>query len=262
MDTRLLALTLGASMLFSGAAFAQAGAKEGGKKSEPAPKAPAPKEDKTPAKPAEKPAMKPAEKAAEPTMEDYAKAAATNENHKLMEMLAGSWESKLKFRMAPEQPWGETSGTEYNQIWYDGRYLHTTYKGEFGGMDFKGLSIMGYNNATKQFESTWIDNMSTGIIMLTGSYDAKTKTFTFSGDAKDPVDGKVKKMKEIIKITGSDSRTSEFFETGKDGKEFKSMEVAYTRKAKDDDKGKDKEKASEGEKAKEKAADPKKSDKH
>lgn len=261
MKTRSLALGIGVCVLCTGMAFGQAGTKEPAKKADPAPKAPAAKE------PEKKPTETSGDKGGARAMEEYAKASAPNENHKALELLAGNWEAKSKFRMAPEAPWMDSTGTEYSQMWYDGRYLHTTYKGDMGGMEFKGLGVMGYDNGAKEFQGTWIDSMSTGIIMMTGTYDAKTKTFTMNGEMKDPMDGKVKKMRETVKITGADSRVREFFEVGKDGKEFKSMEINYTRKQKDkdDDKPKDKskdeshsDKEKDKEHSKDKPGEPKK----
>jgi hypothetical protein len=162
-----------------------------------------------------------------------AKMSAPGENQKLLGEMAGQWECVTKFRMTADAPWTESKGSSFGQMWYDGRYLHETFKGEMMGQEFKGLGITGYNNVTKKFEASWIDSMSTGMIYMTGSYDAKAKTFTMSGQCADPMDGKVKTMREVIKINSADNHVAEFFGPGADGKEFKSMEISYVRKSKD-----------------------------
>ena len=69
-------------------------------------------------------------------------------------------------------------------------------------------------------------------MFMTGSYDAAKKAFTFNGDCFDPMQGGKKKHTRIVTtITAPDKHIAEFFEPGMDGKEFKSMEIAYTRKA-------------------------------
>jgi hypothetical protein len=45
---------------------------------------------------------------------------------------------------------------------------------------------MGFNDATKKYESIWMDSNSSGIMLMTGDLDAKTHTMTFSGDGEDP----------------------------------------------------------------------------
>ena len=252
-------MVFGAAMTQS--AFAQNGAP--GKPAKPAP-APAAAPAAAPAKPAEKVAAEKAavakdasEKAAEPSMADYAKANAPNENHKLLEQLAGNWDAAVKSRMAAEAPWMDSKGTAYIQMWYGGRYAYMTFNGDMGGMEFKGAGFTGYNNGTKQFEQSWVDSMGTGVVSMTGSYDAAKKTFTFNGDMVDAVDSKKKHMRQQIRIESPDKHVEEFYGPGADGKEFKTMEITYTRKVKADKEDAKAEKAG-GKKDEPKKDEPKK----
>lgn len=220
MFTRRLMVGMSVCVLSCGIALGQGSTKQPPKPAKPE----APAKVEPPAKPA-----KPDAKA--PSMEDYAKASQPGDAQKALEQLAGSWDAVNKWRMTPDAPWIESKGSERGQMWYEGRYLYATYKGDMGGEEFKGLGITGYNNATKQYECTWIDNMSTGILEMTGSYDPATKTFTFSGECKDPVTGKTQRNREVTKISSADKHVCEFYQTGADGKEFKCMEITYTRKA-------------------------------
>jgi hypothetical protein len=72
--------------------------------------------------------------------------------------------------------------------------------------------------------------MSTQIMTSAGSYDAAKKTFTMTGEGDDPMTGKKKREKEVLVVNSPDKHTSEFFEVGADGKEFKTMEITYTRR--------------------------------
>ena len=47
-------------------------------------------------------------------------------------------------------------------------------------MPFEGMGIVGYDNLLKKFVSVWIDNMGTGLMPGTGTYDAATKTYTYT----------------------------------------------------------------------------------
>lgn len=191
--------------------------------------------EKTPAAPAPvdpiREMKKDDKKPAMPSMEEMAAMGNVGENHKLLEKMAGSWTTKAKFRMAPDQPWMESAGFCESKPYFGGRFLHTTYKGDMMGQEFNGMAIMGYDNIAKEFQSTWIDDMTTGTMNLAGSYDAASKTFTMSGQCSCPTTGGKKTTKEVIKLTSADSYTMDFYDLDEKGNEFVSMTIAYTRAA-------------------------------
>lgn len=166
-----------------------------------------------------------------PSMEEMAAMGNVGENHKLLEKMAGYWTTKVKFRMAPDQPWMESTGICESKPWFGGRFLHTTYKGDMMGQEFNGMALMGYDNIAKEFQSTWIDDMTTGFMNLSGSYDAASKTFTMSGECSCPTTGGKKITKEVIKLTSADAYTMDFYDLDEKGNEFVSMTIAYTRAA-------------------------------
>jgi hypothetical protein len=108
----------------------------------------------------EKKAGPPDEKA---MMEAMAKAATPGEPHKKLNALEGSWECTVKFWMEPGKPPSESKATSENKWILGGRYLEEKVVGEFGGMKFEGLGIVGYDNVQKRFHSTWFDNFGTGV---------------------------------------------------------------------------------------------------
>jgi hypothetical protein len=71
--------------------------------------------------------------------------------------------------------------------------------------------------------------MSTGIMYAEGTFDAATKTFTFLGDMPDPIAGKYVKVRNTEKWIDDSKWIMESHTKGKDGKEFKNMEITYTR---------------------------------
>ncbi len=161
------------------------------------------------------------------------------DNHKLLGRGVGEWTYKLKSWMSPDPsaPPTESSGTSTVKPLLGGRYFQGEHAGKFQmpgpdgkmmDMDFKGTAIEGYDNAKKKFVSTWIDNMSTGIMMSEGTYDAGTKTFTFNAEFE-MMPGMKTKVRQLLKITDDDHKTMEFFED-RGGTEVKTMEIAYTRK--------------------------------
>lgn len=161
------------------------------------------------------------------------------ENHQLLARGVGNWTYKMKTWMSPDPsaPPSESSGTATVKPLLGGRYFQGDHSGKFQmpgadgkmmDMDFKGMAIEGYDNVKKKFVSTWIDNMSTGISMSEGTYDAASKTFTFNAEFE-MMPGIKTKVRELMKITDNDHKTLVFYED-RGGKEVKTMEIAYTRK--------------------------------
>jgi hypothetical protein len=121
----------------------------------------------------------------------------------------------------------------------DGRYVTGEYSGSFKmpgadgkmkDMNFKGMSMDGYDNAKKKFVSGWVDNMGTGIMITEGTLDEATKAITYTGEFE-MAPGMKFKVREIIKFTDKDHMAMEYFEDRGQG-EMKSMEINYTRSGK------------------------------
>lgn len=160
--------------------------------------------------------------------EEYA---TVGEPHKILAGDVGTWTENLTFWMGPEDknPQKHTATADIKMI-LGGRYQEQRHKGKMMGMDFEGISTMAYNNASGEFTSTWIDNMGTGMMIASGTYDESTKTINLSGEMVDPLTKKMKKFREIMTIVDADTRKMESFDTSPNGKEFKSMEILMKRK--------------------------------
>lgn len=151
--------------------------------------------------------------------------------HKELAKEVGTWTSESTMWMKPNDPNPmKSKGTAEIEMAYGGRYQIGKHKGEFMGMPFEGTSTVAYNNASKKFESTWVDNMGTGVMFMTGTYNPKTKTTTFTGICTDPITGKDKKYRETYTIVDDNTRKMEMFDTDPSGKEYKSMEMVIKRK--------------------------------
>ena len=152
------------------------------------------------------------------------------EPHQRLAAEAGSWTTESTMWMGADAPPQKSTGTAEVKMVYGGKYQQGVHKGTAMGMPFEGTSTVAYNNASKKYESTWIDNMGTGMMFLTGDYDAATKAITFTGKCVDPISGGEKSIREIWTAPDDNTRKMEMFETGADGKEYKSMEMIMKRK--------------------------------
>ena len=160
-----------------------------------------------------------------------------NENHKMLADTAGNWSYVVKMWMDPKGQPTESKGTVVRKAVMDGRYVTGDYSGNFKmpgadgkmkDMAFKGMSMDAYDNVKKKFVSGWVDNMGTGIMITEGTYDAATKSITYTGEFE-MAPGMKSKVREVIKFTDKTHMSMEYFEDRGQG-EAKSMEINYTKK--------------------------------
>lgn len=150
--------------------------------------------------------------------------------HKMLASWDGVWSGEITLWMAPDAPPTKSKTTSTNKMLMDGRYQQSTHTGSFDGMPFNGMSWIAFDNAKKVFISTWIDNMGTGIMIGEGPWDEATKSITIKGKMVDPTTGKDCAFREVFRIVDKDNQVMEMYSTDPvSGKEFKSMEVRYTR---------------------------------
>lgn len=163
-------------------------------------------------------------------MEAMMKAGSPGENHKHIARYAGDWTFTNKMWMDPSQPPEESSGTMRGETILGGRYVQATWKGTIMGMPFEGRGTHGYDNLSRQYVSTWIDNMATGIMYSTGTCDAAGKRCEDKGDMMDPMTGQKSYMRSVTTWTSDKSFTMEMYGPGPSGQEVKMMEFVVTKK--------------------------------
>ncbi len=166
----------------------------------------------------------------EAEMKAWMEASTPGANHKRLDAFVGEWSVESVTQMAPDAPKETTTGHSSMKWVLDGRFLLQEYSGTMMGMPFHGLGTWGYDNIKKEYVGTWMDSSSTSIMNNTGSYDEATKAWTMKGTFQEP-SGQVIQTREVIKFTDANKHTFDFYMTGPDGKEFKSMTLTYTRQS-------------------------------
>jgi hypothetical protein len=141
----------------------------------------------------------------------------------------GTWDADISVWMAPGQEPMKNKATSEVKMILGGRYQQATNKGSFGGMPYEGVSVIGYDNAKKIFQSSWIDNMGTGVMAMEGTYDAATKTLTLKGKTYDPMSGKDMMLRQTFKFVDDKHQVIEMYQDAA-GKESKAMEMKLTKK--------------------------------
>jgi len=227
--TRMIRLSLAMVLtvgLAAGTAFAQGTPAPAEAKAKPAPPA-----DAKAAPPAGAPAMDP-KKAAEmqKMMEAMQAYGALGPEHAKLKSMAGSWDVATKMWMEPGMPAQDIPGKAEMKTILGDHYLMQEFSATMMGQPFTGWAIIGYDNALKKYESIWVDSMGTGMMWAEGTASKDGNTINFTTEATDPMKKKIVKGREVIRFEGDKKHVLEMYGPSMKGKEFKMMEITYTKK--------------------------------
>lgn len=151
--------------------------------------------------------------------------------HEKFKKMVGEWNAEMKWWMAPNTEPQISQGVATFRLILDGRFVEQKYACDMMGDKYEGIGIEGFDKIKNKYVSLWMDNQSTGVFMSEGTADASGKVFTYFGKMDDPIAGvKDKTVRSVAREIDDNKTVLEMYDTGPDGKEFKSMEITYTRK--------------------------------
>jgi Protein of unknown function (DUF1579) len=162
-------------------------------------------------------------------MEAYQRAATPGPQHAMLATMAGEFTLTLR---SFNEPGGEpvvSAGTSTRAMILGGRYLEETVKASVMGQPFEGRGLTGYDNVTRSWWGSWIDTMSTGIMITGGTWDEEAGVGTFEGEYNDPVTGELQSSRSVIRRLPNGDEIMEMYMTTAVG-EVKAMEIVYQRK--------------------------------
>jgi len=148
--------------------------------------------------------------------------------HQVLNERAGNWKLEIKFWMPGSPEAMASSGTSSMRWILDGRYLEDRTQASNPMGLFEGRGIVGFDNLTKKYFSTWIDTSGTGLSTSTGDFDTATHTFHFTVKMPDPTSGQYITARTAEKRIDADRWVAEMFQPGPDG-EYRCLELTYTR---------------------------------
>jgi hypothetical protein len=170
-------------------------------------------------------------KDAEAQADTFARYAMPSPEHKLLDRMAGNWDTLTRYWPAPIAEPVEAKGTSRRKWILDGRFLMEELDAGNLVLPFKGLGLYGYDAFEQKHTSAWVDTMNTSILTNLGSYDRTNDVVNFSGQYKDPWTGLKKKERGVTRFYSKDKHALEIYVTEPDGREFKMLEITYTRQA-------------------------------
>lgn len=148
--------------------------------------------------------------------------------HEMLAKSVGDWKTISKFWMDPSGEPMATEGSGKTEMILGGRYQKSTHKSSMMGMETEGIYLIGYDNATEEFTSIWIDNIGTGTAIAKGRYDESSNSITMNGTMVDPMSKQEMNIRVVLKYLDNDHNMMEMFITH-NGEEFKSMEIEFVR---------------------------------
>jgi hypothetical protein len=155
-------------------------------------------------------------------------AATPGENHEIFKRMEGNWTTTNKYWSAQGAPAQESKGTAEFTTVLGGRFVEEKFDSTFADKPFQGIGYTGYNNVRKKFVSSWMDVGSTGILMTEGTLDKTGKTIESKGWYQLP-GGTSKQFRTVFKFVSDQEMVYGHFERGKNGREYQSLEVRYTK---------------------------------
>lgn len=161
-------------------------------------------------------------------MEAWAGAMAVGPQHEELAEMSGSWHVTATFWMTPDGEPMSIEGKADRKMILGGRVLSEKFSSEFMGQPFEGLGLTGYDNVTEQYWSTWTDNMSTGLMKMTGTC-GEDGNCTYSGSFVDPASGEEMQHRFVVERIGEDAEKMVGYVSGPEVSEYKMMEMTYER---------------------------------
>jgi hypothetical protein len=151
--------------------------------------------------------------------------------HKHLAKAVGTWTGKSKMWMSEGAEAFASECSSSCESLMDGRFTAVEVQSVTPMGPFSGYGIYGFDNVSQKFQSTWIDNCGTGLASGTGELSPDGKTMTWVYTYNCPLNKKPTTMRQVETWTGDNALTMEMYAPDpKTGKEYKVLEVAYTRK--------------------------------
>jgi len=156
----------------------------------------------------------------------WAKVAVPGAEHEALKPMVGTFNAEVSMVAMDGSGKVESSkGVMQNELVLDGRFLQSRYDGG----DMKGIGFLGYDNSKQKYVGTWMDTMSTMVMVSEGTADASHKVITTTSDITDPTSGKKMTTRGVTTVISNDKHTYEMYMPGPDGKEMKCLTIVYTR---------------------------------
>lgn len=157
---------------------------------------------------------------------------AKQKEHEILGRLAGSWEATLTATTRGNPPRELPSPATLDLRWIlDGYFLESDETFQPGGQTtIRSRAVYGYNSFKKHFYRILFQGGDPREYVSTGTWDAATRTLTFTGPEHNAATGDDFERRDIFRLIGDDQLAYELAYRFQDGSEIKPLRGTYTRK--------------------------------
>jgi hypothetical protein len=135
----------------------------------------------------------------------------------------GTWDAEVTITLGPGEPAQRSTGVAQNRL--VGRWLVVDFKNETG---FEGHGVYGWDAGRQAYVGVWVDSARTVLPLMTGRYDAATRTMTYDAEAQTP-DGRTLRWREVTERPDDDTQRFRQIWPLPDG-EHEMMTITYRRR--------------------------------
>jgi hypothetical protein len=150
--------------------------------------------------------------------------------HQALDPLVGKWNASVSMWMKPGDKPQVSAGSSEMAWALNKHFIKQDYHGDMNGQPFEGIGYTGFDKVRGEYQSVWMDNMMTGMIVSSGGTSQGGKVIQQSGTFGCPMTGE-KQMwtRSEMEFVSPDKVVYRSYGKDPQGKEFKGMEIVYTR---------------------------------
>jgi hypothetical protein len=147
-----------------------------------------------------------------------------------LDALAGHWAVRQSMWTDAARPQTVERGEATFTPVLGGRHLRQELRIDSSKGAFRGLGYLGFDLATRRYESLWMDVNFTGTILAHGRYDPSRRTYELVGTVPDPQHaGATLPLREVIRVQDADHFSFEYYER-RNGADMLALRLEYTRR--------------------------------
>jgi predicted enzyme related to lactoylglutathione lyase len=149
----------------------------------------------------------------------------TTRDHEWLKQLVGEWDVQFKMYMQPE-----VTGTDSVRALGD-HWVVAETRTTMMGVPFSGRLSLGHDPLKGPFHATWIDSMGGHLWVYEGTLDEQRDTLTLATEGPSmEAPGETARYREVIQITGKDTRTFTSSMEAPDGTWLEILTAEYRRR--------------------------------
>ncbi len=153
--------------------------------------------------------------------------------HELFAKDAGTWDAEVHmFLQGPEGPPTTYKGVEVNKSVSGDLFVQSAFTSQMGTREFEGHGLMGFDPATNEYITMWVDNFNEAPTLFRGKFDETTNTLTATGTVSDGHGGEVL-LKQVTTWNGESEKRFEnhlVIEAAGQQQELKLMEITLKKR--------------------------------